>query len=71
MRTFLGVPVFVDRQPYGNLYLTDKQDGTEFTEDDEEAVALLAEFASVAIERARHHTGSGSRRIEPRGSRTP
>jgi GAF domain-containing protein len=70
MRTFLGVPVFVDGQPYGNLYLTDKQDGTEFTEDDEEAVALLAEFASVAIERARHHTGSGSRRIEPRGPKT-
>ena len=59
----------VDGQPYGNLYLTDKQDGPEFTEDDKEAVALLAEFAGVAVDRARRYTGSGKRRVEPRGVR--
>ena len=47
-----GVPVLVAGEPYGNLYLTDKQDGAEFTEDDEQTVVLLAEFAGVAIDRA-------------------
>jgi len=50
MRSFLGVPLLVGGEPYGNLYLTDKQDAEEFTAEDEEAVVLLAEFASVAID---------------------
>jgi GAF domain-containing protein len=49
MRSFLGVPVVVDGQPYGNLYLTEKAGGGAFTADDEEAVAVLAEFAGVGI----------------------
>ena len=52
MRSFLGVPLLVGGEPYGNLYLTDKQDAEEFTEEDEEAVVLLAEFAAVAIDHA-------------------
>ena len=46
MRSFLGVPVLIAGQPFGNLYLTDKQDGAEFTEDDEEAVVLLVEASA-------------------------
>jgi len=53
MRSFLGVPVLVGGEPYGNLYLTDKQSAPEFTAEDEEAVVLLAEFAGVAIDHAR------------------
>jgi signal transduction histidine kinase len=64
MRSFLGVPLLVDGEPYGNLYLTDKQDAAEFTAEDEEAVVLLAEFAGVAIDHARRYTGSEQRRTE-------
>lgn len=53
MRTFLGVPIFVAGVPFGNLYLTDKANQQQFTEDDEEAVVLLAEFAGLAIDHAR------------------
>lgn len=39
MRTFLGVPVFVAGEPFGNLYLTEKAGGEQFTEEDEGAGA--------------------------------
>ena len=52
MRSFLGVPIRVRAQPFGNLYLTEKQGGP-FTEEDEEAVVLLAGQAAVVIEHAR------------------
>jgi signal transduction histidine kinase len=52
MRTFLGVPIMLRGVAYGNLYLTEKEDG-EFTAEDEELVALLAAQAAVAIENAR------------------
>ena len=42
MRTFLGVPVLLRGVAYGNLYLTEKAGGEDFTEEDEEIVALLA-----------------------------
>jgi len=64
METFLGVPILVDGRPYGNLYLTEKEGGAEFTEADEEAVVLLAEFAGVAIDHAGRYTGAESRRDE-------
>ena len=64
MRSFLGVPIFVDGQPFGNLYLTDKQDGGEFSHEDEEAAVLLAEFAGVAIAHARRLTTSEQRLAE-------
>jgi GAF domain-containing protein len=66
MRSFLGVPILIGGEPYGILYLTEKQGRAEFTEDDEEAVVLLAEFAGVAIDRARRHSGSGQSRVESR-----
>src|SRR5450755_3049155 len=64
MRSFLGVPILIDGRPFGNLYLTEKTDGTEFSEDDEQAVMLLAEFAAVAIDHARRFAGSEAHRIE-------
>lgn len=64
MDTFLGVPIVVDGQPYGNLYLTEKAGGAEFTRTDEEAVVVLAEFAGVAIDHARRYTGASERREE-------
>ncbi len=53
MRTFLGVPVQLRDVAYGNLYLTEKEGGADFDEEDEEVVALLAAQAAVAIENAR------------------
>jgi GAF domain-containing protein len=53
MGTFLGVPVLLRGVAYGNLYLTEKLDGEDFTEEDEEIVMLLAGEAAVAIENAR------------------
>ncbi|WBB94586.1 GAF domain-containing sensor histidine kinase [Verrucosispora sp. WMMC514] len=53
MHTFLGVPVRIRDQVFGNLYLAEKQGGVEFTEDDEEIVVALAGAAGVAIENAR------------------
>jgi signal transduction histidine kinase len=64
MTTFLGVPVEVAGVAFGNLYLTDKEGGGEFTQDDEDAVALLAGFAGVAIDHARRFTGSERHRGE-------
>jgi signal transduction histidine kinase len=53
MRTFLGVPVLLRGVAYGNLYLTEKAGGADFTQEDEEIVQLLASQAAVAIENAR------------------
>jgi signal transduction histidine kinase len=53
MRTFLGVPVLLRGVAYGNLYLTEKAGGADFTHEDEEIVQLLAGQAAVAIENAR------------------
>lgn len=53
MRSFLGVPIRVRDQVFGNLYLTDKRSGDVFTEVDEELVIGLASAAGVAIENAR------------------
>jgi signal transduction histidine kinase len=53
MRSFLGVPVRIREEVYGNLYLTEKRDGAEFDEEDEALVQALAAAAGVAIENAR------------------
>ena len=52
MRSFLGVPILLRGESYGNLYLTEK-DGGEFTDEDEEIIRLLAAQAAVAIENTR------------------
>jgi signal transduction histidine kinase len=55
MTTFLGVPIRVRDEVFGNLYLTDKTTGDAFTETDEELAVALAAAAGVAIENARLH----------------
>jgi len=55
MRSFLGVPIVVRGDVFGNLYLTDKQSQEVFTDVDEELVVALAAAAAVAIENARLH----------------
>lgn len=63
MKSFLGVPIMIDGQTWGNLYLTDKTGG-EFTETDEEAVMILAEWAATALENSRLYQASERRRLE-------
>jgi len=53
MRTFLGVPIRWRGDPLGQIYLTEKEGGEEFTVADEEAVLMLAEHAAITIENAR------------------
>jgi two-component system, NarL family, sensor histidine kinase DevS len=53
MESFLGTPISVRGTTFGNLYLTEKEGGDDFSEDDEEVVRLLAAQAAVAIENAR------------------
>ena len=53
MHTFLGVPILLRGVAYGNLYLTEKDGGGDFTDEDEELVSLLAAQAAVAVENAR------------------
>jgi signal transduction histidine kinase len=55
MRSFLGAPVLALGSVFGNIYLTEKQGASEFTDDDEAAVVVLATQAGVAIENARLH----------------
>ena len=55
MTSFLGVPITVHDEVYGNLYLTDKLGRSEFTRDDESLVKALAIAAGIAIENARLH----------------
>src|SRR5437588_2585200 len=62
MHSFLGVPVLVRGRAWGNLYLTEKQGGGDFTEEDEEAVMILAQWAGTAIENARLYESSERRR---------
>lgn len=53
MRSFLGVPILLRGSVYGNLYLTEKEGGEDFTEEDQDLTTLLAAQAAVAIENAR------------------
>jgi signal transduction histidine kinase len=66
MRAFLGVPIMLRGVAYGNLYLTEKRGGGDFTEEDQELVTLLAAQAAVAVENARLYESSTkwSRQLE-------
>ncbi len=64
MKTFLGAPLPVAGEPFGNLYLAEKTGGEQFSEEDERALVRLAEFAGVAIDHARRYTGAESQRAE-------
>ncbi|HTH91502.1 MAG TPA: GAF domain-containing sensor histidine kinase [Mycobacterium sp.] len=61
MRTFLGVPVRIRDEVFGNLYLTDKTGGQPFSEDDEVLVQALAAAAGIAIDNARLYEASKTR----------
>ncbi|HET7556099.1 MAG TPA: GAF domain-containing protein [Gaiellaceae bacterium] len=66
MGSFLGVPVLLRGTAYGNLYLSEKEDGSDFTDADQALVELLAAQAAVAIENARLYESSTrwSRQLE-------
>ena len=61
METFLGVPVRIRDEVFGNLYLTEKAGGAPFSEDDEVLVQALAAAAGIAIENARLYEQSRNR----------
>ena len=61
MHSFLGVPILIDKVPFGSLYLTEKAGGGQFTEADEESVTTLARFAGFAIDHARLYTEAAAR----------
>ncbi|MBD3138379.1 sensor histidine kinase [Microbispora bryophytorum] len=68
MGSFLGVPVRVREEVFGNLYLTEKRGGGNFDEDDEAIVVALATAAGVAIENARLYEESRRRETWLRAS---
>ena len=55
MRSFLGMPITTTGAVVGRLYLTDKLDAAEFSEEDQELVEMFALHAGIAIENARLH----------------
>lgn len=55
MRSFLGVPIKIRDEVFGNLYLTDKVEAAEFSELDQELAVGLASAAAVAVDNARLH----------------
>jgi len=61
MRTFLGVPVRIRDEVFGNLYLTEKAGGQPFSEDDEVLAQALAAAAGIAIDNARLYAQSKAR----------
>ncbi len=69
MTRFLGLPITAGEQLLGNLYLTDKTDGTEFTEADAEFIGMFATHAAVAIQNARLYEEVGRLAIVDERSR--
>jgi len=62
METFLGVPVVIRDEVWGNLYLTEKDGGAPFSESDQESAVILADWAAIAIDNARLYTSVEQRR---------
>jgi signal transduction histidine kinase len=60
MSSFLGVPVMIRGHAWGNLYLTEKEEG-EFDDADEQSAVILAEWAAIAVENARLYRNVASR----------
>jgi len=61
MRSFLGVPIVIHGEIWGNLYVTEKEGG-DFTEEDEEAACVIADWAAIAIGNARLYRDVRQRR---------
>jgi len=64
MNTFLGVPVIIRGEAWGNLYLTEKAGGEDFDEADEATAMILADWAAIAIENARLYETVAARGAE-------
>ena len=65
MKSFLGVPITIRGEAFGNLYLTEKVGGGgEFDDLDERSVVVLADWAAVAIENARLYQSEHRRKLE-------
>jgi signal transduction histidine kinase len=64
MHAFLGVPILIRGEAWGNLYLTEKAGGEPFSPEDEEAAVVLADWAAIAIENARLYRDVAARREE-------
>src|SRR3954470_14256422 len=64
MGGFLGVPVLIRGEAWGNLYLTEKAGGEDFTDADVASVIVLADWAAIAIENARLYETLDRRRGE-------
>jgi signal transduction histidine kinase len=62
METFLGVPVKIRGEVWGNLYLTEKTRGEPFSDADEESIIILADWAAIAIENAKLYASVDERR---------
>jgi signal transduction histidine kinase len=63
MHSFLGVPIVVHSEVWGNVYLTENEGG-EFTQDDEDSVTVLADWAAIAIANSRLYRDMRQRRDE-------
>ncbi|MGK2956132.1 MAG: GAF domain-containing sensor histidine kinase [Solirubrobacterales bacterium] len=55
MDSFLGVPIKIRNEAFGNIYLTEKRGNPHFDERDEAMLVVLADWAAVAIDNARGH----------------
>lgn len=64
MRGFLGAPIVIRGEAWGNLYLTEKLGADDFDGDDLEAIVVLAQWAAIAIDNARLFGTSEQRRVE-------
>jgi signal transduction histidine kinase len=64
MTSFLGVPIAIRGEAWGNLYLAEKADGAEFSDEDQAAAVILADYAATAIENARLYEQSERRRTQ-------
>ncbi len=61
MRTFLGVPLLIRDEVFGNLYVTEKLGGGEFTDEDQQTLVALATAAGIAVDNARMYEWSQQR----------
>jgi signal transduction histidine kinase len=64
MRSFLGVPILIRGEPWGNIYVTDAEGRETFDLVDEQTLVVLANWAATAIDNARLHTADALRRAE-------
>ena len=63
MKTFLGIPILHPGENFGNLYLTEKDAGQEFTQEDEEILVMFASHVAVVIANARRYSHRSSRGV--------